>query len=163
VATDPDNAVIGGALSEREAAFIEARDSFYLATVSETGWPYVQHRGGPLGFVRRVDDKTIGWADFADNRQYVSTGNAATDDRVAMIFMDYPHQRRLKILGHMRAYDISERPDLASRLTVNGYKGRVERFVLSRSIRLELPPAHHPAIHSHRNRSNGCASPRQNC
>jgi predicted pyridoxine 5'-phosphate oxidase superfamily flavin-nucleotide-binding protein len=130
VAADPDNAVIGGALSEREAAFIEARDSFYLATVSETGWPYVQHRGGLLGFVRRVDDKTIGWADFAGNRQYISTGNAATDDRVAMIFMDYPHQRRLKILGHMRAYDISERPDLASRLTVNGYKGRVERFVL---------------------------------
>jgi uncharacterized protein len=130
VAADPDNADIGGALSEREAAFIEDRDSFYLATVSETGWPYVQHRGGPPGFVRRVDDKIIGWAEFAGNRQYVTTGNAATDDRVAMIFMDYPHQRRLKLLGHMRAYDISERPDLASRLTVNGYKGRVERFVL---------------------------------
>jgi uncharacterized protein len=130
VGTEPDNAIIGGALSEREAVFIEARDSFYLATVSETGWPYVQHRGGPLGFVRRVDDNTIGWAEFPGNRQYVSTGNVATDDRVAMIFMDYPHQRRLKILGHMRAYGISERPDLASRLTVKGYKGRVERFVL---------------------------------
>ena len=89
VAAEPGNAVVGGALSEREAAFIEARDSFYLATVSETGWPYVQHRGGPLGFVHRVDVKTIGWAEFAGNRQYVSTGNAATDDRVAMIFMDY--------------------------------------------------------------------------
>jgi predicted pyridoxine 5'-phosphate oxidase superfamily flavin-nucleotide-binding protein len=122
--------MVGSALSAREAAFIEARDSFYLATVSETGWPYVQHRGGPLGFVRLIDDKTIGWAEFTGNRQYVSTGNVATDDRVAMIFMDYPHQRRLKILGHMRAYDISERPDLASRLTVDGYKGRVERFVL---------------------------------
>ena len=102
-------------LGEQEIAFIAARDSFYLASVSETGWPYVQHRGGPTGFVRRVDDRTIGWADYVGNRQYVSAGNTAVNDRVAMIFMDYPHRERLKVLGHMRSYDTGDRPDLASR------------------------------------------------
>ena len=118
------------ALSDQDAAFIEARDSFYLASVSETGWPYVQHRGGPAGFVRRLDDTTIGWAEFAGNRQYVSVGNATTNDRVALFFMDYPHQRRLKLLGHMRVHEPRERPDLAERLAVDGYGARVERFVL---------------------------------
>jgi predicted pyridoxine 5'-phosphate oxidase superfamily flavin-nucleotide-binding protein len=127
-------AVTGGdaadVLSQREIAFIEARDSFYLASVSETGWPYVQHRGGPAGFVHSLDEKTLGWADFAGNRQYVSVGNTATDDRVAMFFMDYPHRQRLKVLGHMRVYDASSRPDLAPRLEVGDYKARVERFIL---------------------------------
>jgi uncharacterized protein len=118
------------ALSQREVAFIEARDSFYLASVSETGWPYVQHRGGPTGFIRALDVKTLGWAEFAGNRQYVSIGNTATDDRVAMFFMDYPHRQRLKVLGHMRAYDASSRPDLAPLLGVGDYKARVERFIL---------------------------------
>ncbi len=117
-------------LSQREVAFIEARDSFYLASVSETGWPYVQHRGGPTGFVHSLGERTLGWADFAGNRQYVSVGNTATDDRVAMFFMDYPHRQRLKVLGHMRAYDAISRPDLAPRLGVGDYKGRVERFIL---------------------------------
>ena len=89
-------------LSESEIAFIKARDSFYLATVSESGWPYVQHRGGPVGFVRHLDDGTLGWADYTGNRQYIYIGNTTADDRVAMLFMDYPHQRRLKLLGHMR-------------------------------------------------------------
>jgi predicted pyridoxine 5'-phosphate oxidase superfamily flavin-nucleotide-binding protein len=127
-------AVTGGdaadVLSQREIAFIEARDSFYLASVSETGWPYVQHRGGPAGFVHSLDGKTLGWADFAGNRQYVSVGNTATDDRVAMFFMDYPHRQRLKVFGHMRVYDASSRPDLAPRLEVGDYKARVERFIL---------------------------------
>jgi uncharacterized protein len=117
-------------LSQREVAFIEARDSFYLASVSETGWPYVQHRGGPAGFVRALDGKTLGWADFAGNRQYVSVGNTATDDRVAMFFMDYPRRQRLKVLGHMRVYDAGSRPDLAPQLGVGDYKARVERFIL---------------------------------
>ena len=117
-------------LSQRELLFIEARDSFYLATVSETGWPYVQHRGGPAGFVHLLDAKTLGWADFAGNRQYVSVGNTAADDRVAMIFIDYPQQRRLKVLGHMRAFDADERPDLALQLGIEGYDARVERFVM---------------------------------
>jgi hypothetical protein len=116
--------------TQREVAFIEARDSFYLASVSETGWPYVQHRGGPAGFVRAVDEKTLGWPEFAGNRQYVSVGNTATDDRVAMFFMYYPHRQRLKVLGHMRAYDVSSRADLAPLLGVGDYKARVERFIL---------------------------------
>lgn len=116
-------------LSERETAFITERDSFYLASVSETGWPYVQHRGGPAGFVRRLDDKTIGWAEFAGNRQYVSAGNTAIDHRVSLFFMDYPHQQRLKILGHLQAYEPSERPDLAEQLALPGYRARVERLV----------------------------------
>ena len=81
-------------LAEREIAFIQARDSFYLATVSATGWPYVQHRGGPVGFVRHLADGTLGWAEYIGNRQYVSIGNATTDDRLAMLFMDYPHQNQ---------------------------------------------------------------------
>lgn len=117
-------------LTQREVAFIEARDSFYLASVSETGWPYVQHRGGPGGFVRALDEKTLSWAEFAGNRQYVTIGNTATDDRVAMFFMDYPHRQRLKLLGHMRAYDASSRPDLAPRLGIGDYEARVERFIL---------------------------------
>jgi predicted pyridoxine 5'-phosphate oxidase superfamily flavin-nucleotide-binding protein len=87
-------------LGEDEAEFIAARDSFYMATVSETGWPYLQHRGGPPGFVRVVDEHTIAFPDFRGNRQYISLGNLAGDDRVALIFMDYPNRRRLKLLGH---------------------------------------------------------------
>ena len=117
-------------LEGQEFAFIAERDSFYLATVSETGWPYVQHRGGPVGFVRRVDARTIGWAEYTGNRQYVSVGNAAADDRVAMIFVDYPHQERLKILGHMRFYDAANRPDLARLLGSERDTASVERFVL---------------------------------
>jgi predicted pyridoxine 5'-phosphate oxidase superfamily flavin-nucleotide-binding protein len=117
-------------LEEQEFAFIAGRDSFYLATVSETGWPYVQHRGGPIGFVRRVDERSIGWAEYSGNRQYVSAGNVAADDRVAMIFVDYPHQERLKVLGHVRAYDAADRLDLARLLGIEHYEARVERFVI---------------------------------
>jgi predicted pyridoxine 5'-phosphate oxidase superfamily flavin-nucleotide-binding protein len=117
-------------LDERAFSFIEARDTFYLASVSESGWPYVQHRGGPIGFVRRLDQRTIGWADYIGNRQYVSAGNVAADDRVAMIFVDYPHRERLKVLGRMRTYDVDARPDLASRLVVQHHKARVDRLVL---------------------------------
>jgi uncharacterized protein len=127
---DAEDGESADALGEREAAFIAARDSFYLASVSETGWPYVQHRGGPVGFVRRLNDSTLGWAEYRGNRQYVSAGNTATNDRVALIFMDYPHQQRLKVLGHMNAFEAGSRPDLALRLGVANYKARLERFVL---------------------------------
>ncbi len=83
-------------LGPDEVSFIAARDSFYMATISETGWPYVQHRGGPVGFVRVLDEKTIGFADFRGNRQYVSVGNVMKDNRVSLFFMDYPNRRRLK-------------------------------------------------------------------
>jgi len=82
-----------------EAAFIQARDSFYMATVSESGWPYIQHRGGPVGFLKVLDETTLGFADFRGNRQYISLGNVASDDRVALFLMDYPNRQRLKILA----------------------------------------------------------------
>ena len=115
----------------REVAFIEARDSFYLATVSESGWPYVQHRGGPAGFLKVLDEETLGFADFRGNRQYISLGNVDADDRVAMILVDYPRRVRLKILAHMRAHNLAAEPDIAERLALPGYAARVERaFVL---------------------------------
>src|SRR6516165_3531075 len=90
---------------ESEKAFIAARDSFYMATVSETGWPYVQHRGGPTGFLKVLGPNLIGFADFKGNRQLVSAGNLDATDRVALFMMDYPHRTRLKLLGHARVLD----------------------------------------------------------
>ncbi|GJE42689.1 pyridoxamine 5'-phosphate oxidase family protein [Methylobacterium soli] len=122
--------VSGDRLSDREAGFVGARDSFYLASVSETGWPYVQHRGGPVGFVRQVDDRTLGWSEFVGNRQYVTQGNLAADDRVAMIFVDYPNRRRLKVLGRLRMLEPGEAPDLAERFGVAAYRARTERLAV---------------------------------
>jgi predicted pyridoxine 5'-phosphate oxidase superfamily flavin-nucleotide-binding protein len=117
-------------LTAAEKAFIEARDGFYLASVSESGWPYIQFRGGPAGFVRVLDDKTIGYADFRGNRQYISTGNIAGDDRVALFFMDYANRERLKLLGRARVADAREAPGLAQRLALPAYPARVERAVV---------------------------------
>lgn len=117
-------------LTGREAAFIAARDSVYMASVSETGWPYVQHRGGPAGFVRVLDERTIGFADFRGNRQYVSVGNLRKDDRVALIFVDYPNRTRLKLLGRVRLVGSGE-PALLARLAVADARAAVERgFVI---------------------------------
>jgi uncharacterized protein len=117
-------------LGPREADFIAARDSFYMATVSETGWPYLQHRGGPPGFLRVLDSGTLGFADYRGNRQYVSTGNLSGDDRVALILMDYAGRRRLKLLGRARLVDVSEDAGLVERLHPPGYVARAERAVL---------------------------------
>ena len=117
---------------ENEAAFISDRDSFYLASVSESGWPYVQHRGGPPGFLKVLDDRTLAFADFAGNRQYISLGNVGADDRVALFLMDYPNRARLKVLAHMHARSLADDPALAERLITPGYKAKVERaFVLT--------------------------------
>ncbi len=94
-------------LGHDEAAFIHAQRSFYMATVSETGWPYVQHRGGEPGFLRVIDAKTLSFADLPGNRQFISVGNLANDDRVAMILMDYAHRQRLKLLGRL---SVEEQP-----------------------------------------------------
>jgi hypothetical protein len=118
--------------TENEAAFIAQRDSFYLASASQSGWPYVQHRGGPAGFLKVLDDTTLGFADFRGNRQYISLGNVAADDRVSLILMDYPNRARLKILAHMEARDLSGDPGLADRLASPGYKGRPERALILR-------------------------------
>jgi len=113
-----------------EAAFIAERDSFYMATVSESGWPYVQHRGGPPGFIRVLDETTLAIPDFRGNRQYISTGNLATDDRAALILMDYPHRRRLKIYAHVEAKDLAADPKLAAELALPGYRVKVERGLI---------------------------------
>src|SRR5689334_5913992 len=107
-----------GQLSAAEAGFIRARDSVYIATVSEAGWPYVQHRGGPPGFVHVLDAHRIAFAERAGNRQHISLGNLANNDRVALFFMDYPNRRRLKLLGHARL--VRDDTDLLARLTPAG-------------------------------------------
>ena len=113
-------------LTAREATFIAARDSFYMASVGETGWPYVQHRGGPTGFMKVVDERTIGFADYSGNRQYVSTGNFSSANRVALFFMDYPNRTRLKMLGRVRTVGLDE-PELLARLEDDDYPAQVER------------------------------------
>jgi len=110
--------------------FLAERDSFYLATVSDTGWPYVQFRGGPPGFLRVLDENTLGWADFRGNLQYISTGNLGSDDRVALFVMDYPHRRRLKIFGHARVVFAEDDPEMIGTLTRPDDDGVVERGVL---------------------------------
>ncbi len=119
------------ALGEKETAFIHARDSFYMASVSQTGWPYVQHRGGPIGFMRVLDEKTLGFADFAGNRQYVSVGNLRKDDRVSLFFMDYPGRTRLKVLGRVSLLGKGDAEILLGPEQDN-YRARVERgFAIS--------------------------------
>jgi predicted pyridoxine 5'-phosphate oxidase superfamily flavin-nucleotide-binding protein len=92
-------------LGPQEKAFIQQRDEFYIATVSETGWPYIQYRGGARGFLHVVDDRTLGFADLRGNKQYISIGNLQHDSRVALFLMDYPAQRRLKIFGRARVHE----------------------------------------------------------
>lgn len=117
--------------TENEVAFLAERDSFYIATVSETGWPYVQHRGGPRGFLRVLDDRTLAFADFAGNRQYISLGNLGADGRVSLILMDYANRRRLKIFAHAEVKSLADNPELAEKIATPGYRGRAERiFVL---------------------------------
>ncbi|MBS0638918.1 MAG: pyridoxamine 5'-phosphate oxidase family protein [Proteobacteria bacterium] len=117
-------------LTERETAFITARDSFYMATVSETGWPYVQHRGGPSGFIKVLDDKTLAFADFRGNRQYITLGNSRSNDRVALIMVDYPNRRRLKIYARLEVRDLFTDAALAELLSLPGYPARPERALV---------------------------------
>jgi len=118
------------ALTPDEVAFIASRDSFYMATVSETGWPYVQHRGGPPGFVKVLGRNLIGFADFKGNRQLLSTGNVDINDRVALFMMDYPRRERLKLLGHARILDARGHPELVDQLASEQLRNKVERLFL---------------------------------
>ena len=118
------------ALTADEAEFIHERDGFYQASVSESGWPYVQYRGGPAGFLKVLDGKTIGYADFRGNVQYISAGNLQGNDRIALMLMDYAQQRRLKILGRARLVDRSADPTLIARLEMPHYRASVERAVI---------------------------------
>lgn len=112
---------------DREAAFISMRDSFYMATVSEDGWPYIQHRGGPRGFLKLLSPMQLGFADYRGNRQYVSVGNLQTDKRVSLFLMDYPNRARLKLLGNANVQEADANPDLASKLGIED-QGKVERL-----------------------------------
>jgi predicted pyridoxine 5'-phosphate oxidase superfamily flavin-nucleotide-binding protein len=119
-------------LGAREEQFIAARDSFFLASVSETGWPYVQHRGGPKGFLKVLDAQTLGLRDYQGNRQFLSLGNIRGDDRVSLILLDYPERRRLKVLGRCRVVDgATLDPALAERLDRTG-AFETERVLLIR-------------------------------
>lgn len=119
------------ALGDRVREFLLAADSFYLASVSESGWPYVQHRGGPRGFLKVIDASRIAFADYRGNRQFVSVGNTLHNDRVALIVMDYVHRRRLKILGRMTFIDLNDADtNLAEAAATPGYDGRAERIAV---------------------------------
>jgi predicted pyridoxine 5'-phosphate oxidase superfamily flavin-nucleotide-binding protein len=117
-------------LTDEERAFIEARDSFYMATITESGWPYVQHRGGAPGFLRVVNPTQLAFADYKGNRQMLSTGNLAANHRVALFLMDYPRRERLKILGHARVEDAREHPELVAQLAEPAARGLVERLFI---------------------------------
>jgi uncharacterized protein len=118
-------------LTAFETAFLAERDSFYWATMGSTGWPYVQHRGGPKGFLKAIDDHTLAFGDFRGNKQYISTGNLLTDNRVAMIMVDYPRQARLKILGRVEILEGEKATDWLDRVRVPGEKTPIERvFVI---------------------------------
>lgn len=116
-------------LSQDEAEFITARDSFYLGSISETGWPYIQHRGGPRGFLRVVNEKTLAFADYKGNRQLLTTGNVSVNNRVALFLMDYQNRARLKILGHARVEDARAHPELLAELADQTMQLAVERLV----------------------------------
>jgi uncharacterized protein len=114
-----------------ESEFLADRDSFYWATIGATGWPYIQHRGGPKGFLKVIDDHTLALADFRGNKQYISTGNLLTDSRVALIMVDYPRQARLKILGRVEIFEGETAESWLAQVRVPGYKAVIERvFVI---------------------------------
>jgi hypothetical protein len=118
------------ALTDDEAQFIQSCDSFYLATVSETGWPYVQHRGGKPGFLHVASPTQLAFADYKGNRQMLSAGNLMGNDRVCIFLMDYPRRTRLKILGHSRVVDAREHPELVAQFVEAETRGIVERIFL---------------------------------
>jgi len=114
--------------TDSEIEFIVTRNSFYMASVSETGWPYVQHRGGPPGFLKVVDEKTLAFADYRGNRQYISTGNFAANDRACLFLMDYPRRARLKIYAHVEKVALDADPALTDLVANDAYKAKLERI-----------------------------------
>jgi uncharacterized protein len=117
-------------LTEFETEFLAGRDSFYMATMGSTGWPYVQHRGGPKGFLKVIDDHTLAFGDLRGNKQYISTGNLLTDNRVAIIMVDYPRQARLKILGRVETLDGDEAKSWLDRVRMPEERTVIERVFI---------------------------------
>jgi predicted pyridoxine 5'-phosphate oxidase superfamily flavin-nucleotide-binding protein len=125
LAEDPRNE-----LTPTEIQFIQARDSFYQATAGENAWPYLQHRGGPIGFLRVLDSRTLGFADYRGNRQYLSVGNLAANDRICLFLMDYPRRRRLKIWGRARVVHEADNPELIAAVADTEYQAQLERAIV---------------------------------
>lgn len=117
-------------LSDAENDFIEARDGFYMATVNEDGQPYIQFRGGPQGFLKVIDDRTLGYADFRGNLQYISVGNLRANDKAALFLMDYANQARLKLIVRVEGKDAKDAPEIIEKLTMPGYKAKIERAMI---------------------------------
>ena len=125
-----DRLARGTTLTVAETEFIAARDGFYLATVGENGYPYVQFRGGPPGFLRVLNAQTLGYADFRGNRQYITAGNLDQNNRAALILMDYANRSRLKIYARIDVMNANDQSDLMERLLVPGYDAKIERAML---------------------------------
>src|SRR3974390_42087 len=121
-----------GGLGPNEKEYVSERDTFYMASLGETGWPYIQHRGGPKGFLKVMDDNTLAFADFRGNKQYISTGNLITDKRVALILMDYPRQLRLKILGRAEIFEGDAAKDWLPKVRDPEYSAVTERVYVIR-------------------------------
>ncbi len=137
-------------LGEREQSFIATCESFFMASVSRTGWPYVQHRGGATGFLQAIDDETLALPDYSGNRQYLSFGNLSDDDRVALILVDYSARRRLKMLGHARFIEaVRAEPELVRRLSAAAGSAAIERYLLIRVAAFDWNcPQHIPRRYS---------------
>lgn len=118
------------ALTAKELDYIALRDSFYMASVNGDGWPYMQHRGGPAGFLRHIVGNRIGFADYRGNKQYISTANLAGNDRVSLFLMDYPNKDRLKLVGHAHSVELADDPELVTSLMPDGYRAVPERAFL---------------------------------
>ncbi len=117
-------------LTENEVDFISHRDSFYMASIGENGFPYIQHRGGPKGFIKVIDANTIGFIDFSGNKQYITVGNLATHNNISLFMMDYPAKARLKLYAKAEIVELSARPDLLKLLSLTGYQAKPERIML---------------------------------
>jgi uncharacterized protein len=135
----PDDSRLG----ENEQTFIESRDSIFLTTVSASGFPYVQHRGGPPGFLRVLEPDLVGFADFAGNRQFVSAGNTRTNDRAALFLIDHGLRARLKIVGHLSFEPLDRTSDHPTLKAIEGYRARVQRLALFRIAGFEWNCSQH--------------------
>jgi len=117
-------------LTDREIPFIKSRDSFYMATVGENGWPYVQYRGGAIGFLKVINNTTLGYADFRGNMQYISTGNINSNSRASLFLIDYPSRQRLKIWAESKVVEADDDQELMKKLIVPGYEANIERMIV---------------------------------
>ena len=117
-------------LTEFEVDFISKRDSFYMASIGENGYPYIQHRGGPKGFLKIINPNTIGFIDFSGNKQYITVGNLVTHANVSLLLMDYPARARLKIYAKAEIVQLNDRPELLTTLLLKDYQAKPERMIL---------------------------------